>query len=334
VVLLSHVTGETRAPARPGRSVRARDVGPERLTRRAWQHWLPRTGPDRVWCAGASVICGSAARRVTPQFDPEGRYGWVSLVQRDDRRARCEWRLFLWPSPSSAGSGRDRELIALKGRLTTGGTTGRPAACRINHHISAQFGSARGTDVILPPQPRVPSRIRLGIPIDRSRAGGPPTAGPRGLAAMWGPSVIAGWGWSESVSQMPWRVQTFWLAGSRTGKRLLAISAVSGSRARCRHQGPAVDECRHVAPSPGQLPVPGIADLASLAMRRLWERLEAGEAAGRPASAPAGHTPIRSASASRPSPSCSAGLTAAGPRAPAGTRVASSTKAAGVLPQA
>ena len=27
-------------------------------------------------------------------------------------------------------------------------------------------------------------------------------------------------------------------------------------------------------------PVPGIADLASLAMRRLWERLEAGEAAG------------------------------------------------------
>ena len=111
---------------------------------------------------------------------------------------------------------------------------------------------------------------------------------------------------------MPWRVQTFWLAGSRTGKRLLAISAVSGSRARCRHQGPAVDECRHAAPSPGQLPVPGIADLASLAMRRLWERLEAGEAAGRPASAPAGHTPIRSASASRPSPSCWAGLTAAG----------------------
>ena len=91
------------------------------------------------------------------------------------------------------------------------------------------------------------------------------------------------------MTQMPWRVQTFWLAGSRTGKRLLAISAVSGSRARCRHQGPAVDECRHAAPSPGQLPVPGIADLASLAMRRLWERLEAGEAVGRPASAPAGH---------------------------------------------
>ena len=63
---------------------------------------------------------------------------------------------------------------------------------------------------------------------------------------------------------------------------------------------------------PGQLQVPGIDDLARLAIRRLWERLEAGEAAGRPASAPAGHTPIRSASASRPSPSCSAGLTAAG----------------------
>jgi hypothetical protein len=81
---------------------------------------------------------------------------------------------------------------------------------------------------------------------------------------------------------MRWRVRTFWLAGRRPGKRLLAISAVSGSRARCRHQGPAVDKCGRAAPSPGQLPVPGIADLASLAMRRLWERLEAGEAAGRP----------------------------------------------------
>ncbi len=108
---------------------------------------------------------------------------------------------------------------------------------------------------------------------------------------------------------MPWRVQTFWLAGSRTGKR---AAGDLGSRARCRHQGPAADKCRRAAPSPGQLPVPGIADLASLAMRRLCEHLEAGEAAGRPASAPAGHMPIRSASASRPSPSCSAGLTAAG----------------------
>ena len=41
---------------------------------------------------------------------------------------------------------------------------------------------------------------------------------------------------------MPWRAQTFWLVGSRTEKRLLAISAVSGSRARCRHQGPVVDK--------------------------------------------------------------------------------------------
>jgi hypothetical protein len=65
-------------------------------------------------------------------------------------------------------------------------------------------------------------------------------------------------------------------------------------------------------PAPAGLAAPTLDDVASLAMRRLWERLEAGEAVGRPASAPAGHTPIRSASASQPSPSCSAGLTAAG----------------------
>jgi hypothetical protein len=36
---------------------------------------------------------------------------------------------------------------------------------------------------------------------------------------------------------MPWRVQTFWLADSRTGRWLLAISAVTGSRTRSWRQG-------------------------------------------------------------------------------------------------
>ena len=50
-------------------------------------------------------------------------------------------------------------------------------------------------------------------------------------------SAQASWGWSESVTQMPWRVQTFWLADRRTGRWLLAISAVSGSRVRSRLDG-------------------------------------------------------------------------------------------------
>ena len=101
-----HVAGKTRAPARPGCRVRARDVRPERLTRRARQHRLPQTGPCPV--RGRFGYLRSAGRRVTPQLRPEGRYGWLSLVRRNDRRARCEGRWFLlpWPSSSAASPAR------------------------------------------------------------------------------------------------------------------------------------------------------------------------------------------------------------------------------------
>jgi hypothetical protein len=39
-----------------------------------------------------------------------------------------------------------------------------------------------------------------------------------------------------------------------------------------------VDKCRRAAPSPGQLPVPGIADLARVVLRCCYERILYGEA--------------------------------------------------------
>jgi hypothetical protein len=54
--------------------------------------------------------------------------------------------------------------------------------------------------------------------------------------------------------------------------RTAAASAVSDPAPAAGTRVPPVDKCRRAAPSPGQLPVPGIADLARLAMRRLWER--------------------------------------------------------------
>src|ERR1700722_18686480 len=88
------------ASPRPGRGVRARDVGPERLTRRARQHRLRRAGPGPV--RSASVICGPAGAEGDATASTGGQVRWLSLVRRDDRRARCEGRWFLWPWPSSS----------------------------------------------------------------------------------------------------------------------------------------------------------------------------------------------------------------------------------------
>ena len=76
------------------------------------------------------------------------------------------------------------------------------------------------------------ARRHLGEQLGGVRCRRPRQSAPRGYVGA--PSAKASWGWYESVSQMPWRVQTFWLAGRRTGKRLLAISAVSGRTGRPR----------------------------------------------------------------------------------------------------
>ena len=112
----------------------------------------------------------------------------------------------------------------------------------------------------------------------------PRQSAPRGHVGA--PSATASWGWSESVSEMPWRVQTFWRPCSRTGKRLLAISAVERSRAlpgRGARRG-RVSPCR---PVPGQLPVldrlPGQPRYAAtLASASKWARqLDTGKRASR-----------------------------------------------------
>ena len=78
---------------------------------------------------------------------------------------------------------------------------------------------------------------------------------------------------------MPWRVQTFWLAGRKADRKTaagdLGCQRLPSPLPAAR---PRVDKRLLAVPPRGAAPVPSTADLTSVVLRRCYEHAEAGEA--------------------------------------------------------